>query len=86
MKSGIPFRFSLKSDNQSTMKVMRIRSNAFYHGHFAEIFNSFWRQVRKTSSSIFPVVYLKKSRQGAFLSCAPCSLAYCSHWEMASIT
>ena len=31
-------------------------------------------------------IYLKNSLQGAFLSCAPCSFAYCSHWEMASIT
>ncbi|KDR10965.1 hypothetical protein L798_15043 [Zootermopsis nevadensis] len=28
----------------------------------------------------------KNSLQGAFLSCAPCSFAYCSHCEIASIT
>lgn len=32
------------------------------------------------------ISFLKKSLQGAFLSCAPCSFAYCSHWLMASIT
>lgn len=28
----------------------------------------------------------KKSLHGALRSWAPCSLAYCSHWEMASMT
>ncbi len=32
------------------------------------------------------ISFLKNSLQGAFLSWAPCSLAYCSHCEMASMT
>ncbi|TNN61987.1 hypothetical protein EYF80_027822 [Liparis tanakae] len=32
------------------------------------------------------ISFLKNSLQGAFLSWAPCSLAYCSHWETASMT
>jgi hypothetical protein len=61
------------------MKVMRIRSNAFYHRHFAEFFKSFSRQKNKNIVFYFSgrlpeeeppgcVPYLKKSRQDAFLT------------------